>query len=163
VDDQNQNLDAPNQPASKSPWALIIGYGNSLRGDDALGPQVAEKLSARFRNHPGIHVKIIHQLTMDVAESLSNFSLVILIDARRAEPVGEPYIQEIQPSQDIPQPFSHDLKPQELLGICQVLYNSRPKMILAGINASNFDVGDPVSPMIQNRIPELIRLIEGLL
>jgi hydrogenase maturation protease len=157
VDDQNQKL------VSTVPRTLILGYGNPLRGDDALGPQVAEQLSERFSKEPGIQVQIVQQLTLDLAEPLSNFGLVILIDARRAEPVGEPFIQEIQPSQEIPQPFSHYLNPQELLGICQVLYSSQPKMILVGINVANFKFGDPISPVVLNRIPELIEKIEALL
>jgi hydrogenase maturation protease len=163
VDDQDRNRVSPRNAVSSFPRTLIIGYGSPLRGDDALGPQVAEQLSERFSKEPRVQVQIVHQLTFDLAESLSNFGLVVLIDARKAKPVGECYVQEIQPSQEIPQPFSHYLNPQELLSICQILYSTQPEIILIGINAVNFEVGDPISRLVQNRIPELIEKIEALL
>jgi len=142
---------------------LILGYGNPLRGDDALGAQVAEELTARFRDNPRVTVQIVHQLTLDFAETLANFSLIILIDARDTEPVGEIFAQKIQPSKNLPQPFSHYLNPAELLGVCEILYDALPEMILTGINAANFEVGMPISVVVQERIPELVTKIETLI
>ena len=142
---------------------LIIGYGNPLRGDDALGPQVAAVLAERFGDDPCVTVQTVHQLTLDLAETLANFSLIILIDAREAEPVGEIFIQKIQPSQELPQPFSHYLDPAELLGVCQILYDALPEMILTGINATNFEVGAPISAAVQASMPKLVDEIEAIL
>ena len=52
---------------------LILGYGNPLRGDDALGPQVAEELAVRLGDDPRVTVQAVHQLTLDLAETLANF------------------------------------------------------------------------------------------
>ena len=142
---------------------LILGYGNPLRGDDALGSQVATKLAERFDDEPLVEVKIVHQLTLDLAETLANFSLIILIDAREAEPVGEIFTQTIQPSQELPQPFSHYLDPAELLGVCQILYHATPKMVLTGINATNFEVGAPISDEVEKSLPILISEITTIL
>jgi hydrogenase maturation protease len=142
---------------------LILGYGNPLRGDDALGPQVAEELAARFEADDRITVQTIHQLTLDLAETLANFSLILLVDVRNAEPVGEIFTQKIQPSQNLPQPFSHYLDPAELLGVCQILYNALPEMILTGVNATNFEVGTPISTAVRASYPQLIAHIISVL
>jgi hydrogenase maturation protease len=142
---------------------LILGYGNPLRGDDALGPQVAEELAVRLGDDPRVTLQTVHQLTLDLAETLANFSLVLLIDAREAEPVGEIFTQKIQPSQNLPQPFSHYLVPAELLGVCQILYGALPEMILTGVNATNFEVGTPISAAVQASFPQLMAQIASIL
>jgi hydrogenase maturation protease len=150
-------------PRNAVPKILIIGYGNPLRGDDALGPQVADELTERFGDDPQVAVQTVHQLTLDLAETLANFGQVILIDARDADPVGEIYRQKVQPTQRLPQPFSHYLDPAELLGVCQILYGVLPEMILTGINARNFEVGVPISVAVQARIPVLVDQIANLI
>jgi hydrogenase maturation protease len=142
---------------------LILGYGNPLRGDDALGPRIAEEIAERFEGNPRVKVQTVHQLTLDLAETFAKFSLIILIDARNAEPVGEIFHQKIQPSQKLPQPFSHYLNPPELLGVCQLLYGAPPVMILTGINAASFEVGAPISRAVAVSLPELVDHIETIL
>lgn len=144
------------------PRVLIIGYGNPLRGDDALGLAAAQRLAGRFATKPRVTVQTVHQLTLDLAETLVDFRLVILIDAREAEPVGEIFIQEIQPSQRLPQPYTHYLSPDELLGVCQALYGSPPKTILVGINASQFEVGASISSLVFDRLDDLVMQVETI-
>ena len=141
---------------------LVLGYGNPLRGDDALGPAAAERLARRFATEPRVTVQTVHQLTLDLAETLVNFKLVILIDARHAEPEGEIFIQQIQPSQRLPQPFSHYLSPDELLGVCQALYGTPPKTILFGMNASQFEAGASISSVVFDRLDDLEMQVETI-
>jgi hydrogenase maturation protease len=157
VDDKSRNRVSQRNSVSK---ILIIGYGNRLRGDDALGLEMAARLARRFAADPRVTVQSIPQLTLDLAETIANFSGVILIDARHAEPVGEIFIQEIQPTQKLPQPFSHYLSPDELLVVCQNLYGARPTVILIGINASQFEAGESISSAVLNRMDDLVAQVE---
>ena len=43
--------------------ALVVGYGNRLRGDDGAGPSVAEALLETVP--PDVHVLTVHQLTLE--------------------------------------------------------------------------------------------------
>ena len=58
---------------------LVIGYGNELRGDDGIGPRVAEAVAAR--NHPGVRVRIVCQLVPELAAELAEARTVIFVDA----------------------------------------------------------------------------------
>ena len=144
------------------PDILILGYGNRLRGDDALGPEAAAVLTRRLASEPRVMVQSAQQLTLDFAETISHFRQVILIDARQAEPVGEIFIQEIQPAQKLPQPFSHYLHPEELLGVCQNLYGALPSVVLTGINAGQFEIGESISPIVRDRLDHLLAQIEAI-
>ena len=53
---------------------LILGYGNPLRSDDGLGWQVAVQLF-RTNTSPEVLVLPCHQLTPELAEPISRFSL----------------------------------------------------------------------------------------
>jgi Ni,Fe-hydrogenase maturation factor len=89
--------------------------------------------------------------------------LIILIDAREAEPVGEIFTQKFQPSQNLPQPFSHYLDPAELLSVCQILYGALPEMILTGINTNSFEVSAPVSAAVRANLPKLMDQVDAVL
>ena len=63
---------------------LIIGYGNPLRGDDGVGWEVASRLAATIPEEAA-HIMTVHQLTPELAESVSEAELVIFIDASDGE------------------------------------------------------------------------------
>ena len=145
-----------------APSLLILGYGNPLRGDDALGPFAAEELAKKFSNHPHVTVQTAHQLTLDLAETLADYDMVILIDARVAEPAGEVYTQMISSSEQLSQPFSHYFSPAELLTAAEILYQAQLKVVLTGINATSFEVGAALTSQVQQAIPDLVSQIEAL-
>lgn len=57
----------------------VVGYGNTLRGDDAAGVLAAEAIEALDLD--GVEVLTCHQLTPEMAEKLATMQSVIFIDA----------------------------------------------------------------------------------
>jgi hydrogenase maturation protease len=142
---------------------LIIGYGNPLRGDDALGQVAAEHLARRFADDKSIHVQSVHQLTPELSEKLAVYDRVIFIDARHSKPAGELYVEEVQPaSASDTHSFSHYVTPAELLLLANKLYDSAPYMLLTGISGDRFDVGQPLSAPVRQAVPQLCDAIEAL-
>ena len=76
---------------------VIIGYGNTLRGDDGLGWIAAEFLAGVIQPCQA-WVITCHQLTIDLAEALSKSTLAILIDACVGAEPGLITCDEIQPA-----------------------------------------------------------------
>ena len=60
---------------------LVIGYGNTLRSDDGVGPRVA--MAVASREWPGFNAIAVQQLTPELAEPLAAAELAIFVDARR--------------------------------------------------------------------------------
>jgi Ni,Fe-hydrogenase maturation factor len=58
---------------------LIIGYGNTLRGDDGAGQRVAEMVSEWGLDE--VRSLSVHQLTPELAEPISTAKLAIFVDA----------------------------------------------------------------------------------
>ncbi|MEO8391518.1 MAG: hydrogenase maturation protease [Chloroflexota bacterium] len=59
---------------------LIIGYGNPLRSDDAIGQQIAQAMKDRL-NRSDVEVLLTYQLTPELIYSISEAQLVVFIDA----------------------------------------------------------------------------------
>src|ERR1035441_6445297 len=58
---------------------LVIGYGNTLRGDDGVGPRVAEAIEKL--NLPGVRTLVCQQLSPEYADPVSRARTVVFVDA----------------------------------------------------------------------------------
>ena len=68
---------SPN-PDPKTPW-LVIGYGNTLRRDDGLGPRLAEAIDQL--NLPGTQTISRALLTPELAEPIARARRLVFVDA----------------------------------------------------------------------------------
>lgn len=66
-------------------YVLILAYGNPLRRDDGVGWVIGERLAEMLREDVA-DVRVLHQLTPELAEPISRAGAVIFIDA--AEPAA---------------------------------------------------------------------------
>jgi len=57
---------------------IIIGFGNTLRGDDGAGVAAAEMLAGDF---PGANVVAVQELHPELAEQLASCDLAVFLDA----------------------------------------------------------------------------------
>ena len=146
----------------KAAQVLIVGYGNPLRGDDALGRLAASRLAQRFAGLPRVTVMEVHQLTLDLAEAVNGCELLILLDARQASPAGKLFCAPVAPATAAPNPFVHYCTPGELLAATALLYGSAPRAFLAGITATGFNVGAPLSPEVAAALDDLAQLVADL-
>jgi hydrogenase maturation protease len=103
---------------------VVIGYGNTLRGDDGAGWQIAAALQALAL--PQLEVAAVHQLTPELAARLASADQVVFVDARHGMP-GQPLALEPLQAGAPPPPFSHQLSPQALLLLSQELYGRQPQ------------------------------------
>lgn len=163
---------------------LVIGYGNPLRSDDALGWRVADALSLAIDNATAdLEIVTCQQLNPELAEPISRADLAIFVDAavppRQADgPVhypgsrnGEASSQvpgtiierDLEPTCQAPQCFSHDLTPSTLLACAGELFGSCPKGKLFSVVGADFAMGENLSAPVAASVPELVQRIEALL
>jgi hydrogenase maturation protease len=138
--------------------ALIIGYGNPLRGDDGLGWHAAQCLAAVL-NKPEVEIIACHQLTPELAEPISRADLVVFIDAAPQGPAGRLSSQRITLDAVLPGTFSHHLTPRTLLAWAQALYGSYPEAMLFSVSSQCFDCSEALSPPVAAAVPELVQWI----
>lgn len=133
------------------PGALIIGYGNPLRGDDGLGPRAADLLGGM----------VLHQLNPELAEPISRAGLVIFIDAAETGRPGEWTCVEVRPAPSAERLFTHHLDPGALLAAARALYGRAPRALLFTMAGESFDLGEELSPAVAAALPELVKAIKA--
>lgn len=141
---------------------LIIGYGNPLRSDDAVGQHVTWALAERLP--PGrVLVVTAHQLTPELAEGISHADTVIFIDAREGGQPGDIQKEVVVPAHPTAA-FSHHVSPASLLAASQSLYGSVPSGILISIAGESFEFGTELSPTLSAQFDliteQVLRLIQ---
>jgi hydrogenase maturation protease len=142
--------------------ALVIGYGNPLRGDDALGLRVADALAAipEIAIDPFVRIETVHQLTPELAETIADAELVIFIDAAAASADVAPgtlRCEKIDPASQSIETLGHQLTPSQALAYASVLFGAKPKAFVASVTAASFNYGATLSPAVKEAIPSLLQ------
>ena len=121
---------------------VVIGYGNTLRGDDGVGQHVAFAVSSW--KVPGLTVEAVHQLTSDLAEPLSRADLAIFVDAKLA---GEPDCVEVRSleASSTRGTFGHTSDPQSLLALASAVFGRHPRAWLVSVPAVDFTLREGFS------------------
>jgi hydrogenase maturation protease len=123
---------------------LVIGYGNTLRGDDGVGYQVAEILAEWQLSQ--VRSIAVHQLLPELAADIADVKIVVFIDAVVAidSPASKIAIIPLIAGENAT--FStHIITPHLLLGITQKLYGATPVAYLLTIPAIDFTLGANLS------------------
>lgn len=135
---------------------LLIAYGNPGRGDDGLGPALADRI--RRRGLPDVVVKIDYQLKVEHALDVSRSKTAIFVDAQigahapyRFSPV------EADISADI---SSHALSPGAVLTLSNLLFGAAPNAFTLGISGFEFD---RIKEELCDQARENLRLAEAFL
>lgn len=122
---------------------LVLAWGNRARGDDALGPLLADRL--RELELPGVEVLEEHQLAPEHALDLVGRERVLFVDA--AAGMAEPFtVTLLEPAADRSL-ASHALSPAALLQVhAQVQGTAPPPAWLLALRADSFELGAPPRP-----------------
>ncbi len=137
------------------PDVLILGYGNTLRSDDALGVHAAHALQDFYRDDAWVRVLATSQLSLDIAEDLSQAQFVLFIDATEGGPPGEILSEPLAPADDNPR-FTHHCTPRSLLMAAKRLYGNAPAAVSLTMAGASSEVGMGLSREIQSRLPYLL-------
>jgi hydrogenase maturation protease len=147
--------------------ALIIGYGNPLRGNDAVGWRATELLAAYpgIAADAGVRIETVHQLTPEIAESIASADTVIFIDAAASECDAPGCLRcvEVRAEEPTPQALGHHLTPGLALAYARAVYAASPTAYLASVTAASFDFGAPLSPAVEAAMPALLQWAQAQL
>jgi hydrogenase maturation protease len=121
---------------------LVIGYGNTLRRDDGVGPRVAQAVEAL--QLPGLRAIARHQLAPELAEPISQASGVIFVDADVSGGTAVS-LSELEPG-DNGQILAHAANPRSLLALARELFGRSPRAWSLAIPVEDLGFGESLSP-----------------
>ena len=160
-----RTANAAADPMHGTACALVFGYGNPGRGDDALGPMLIERLRGSeelCRADEDIELLIDFQLQPEHALDLRARRRVLFVDAssRCAEPFE---LLRIAPAHDAPV-FTHALDPRALLAVFERIERAPapPSWVLA-VRAYAFELGEPLTARARENLEAAFRCSRGWL
>ena len=109
---------------------LVIGIGNSGRGDDGLGWKFAERAEEMF--HESCDVEYRYQLQVEDAQLIEPYEAIIFVDATQKAVEGGFSLKPCEPSHDYF--FStHIQSPGAILSLANFLYGKTADAFLLSI------------------------------
>ena len=143
------------------PRCLILACGNTLRGDDGVGPWLAEWAEKRFREESRVRVITRQQWTPELAEEIARTQSVLFIDCSVDSASGSIILAPVEPTVALQRIATHHQGAAELLALTRDLYSSLPTTAkLLTIGAGSTELGELFSESVTAALPEACRLIE---
>jgi len=135
----------------------VLGLGNVLQGDDALGPYVAELLSATHDFPPGVTVLDVGTPGLDLTPHIAGLDALIVVDAvrasgapgelrayRRGELLEKPPPQRLSP---------HDPGLKECLLALDLIGRSPAEVLLVGAIPETVATGVGLTTAVREAVP----------
>lgn len=142
----------------EAPPLLVIGYGNTLRGDDGVGPRVAEAVGAL--RLPGVRTLICQQLSPEHAAPISLAETVIFVDAA-VDATQEVQLRRLEPN-DTTQLMAHAADPRTMLALSRDVFGHVPRAWWLTIPAVKMEFSESLTPEAQRGCAEAINKIQAL-
>jgi len=145
------------RPDSKIPL-LVIGYGNTLRSDDGVGPRVVEAVEGL--SLPGVQTVIRGLLTPELAEPISQARCVVFVDAAVDAPT-QVQLRSLSPGASS-QIMAHAADPRTLLALARDVFAHAPTAWWLTIPAENLEIGEELSLKAQHGFAQAVAEIRTL-
>jgi hydrogenase maturation protease len=137
---------------------LVIGYGNTLRSDDGVGPRVAAEVE-KLRL-PGVLTLSCPQLTPELADPLSQAAAAVFVDAS-VDQRGPVRMSRLDPSESS-QILAHAADPRVLLALARDAFGRAPEAWMVTIPARELGFGERLSRTARLGLTGGVRAVRAL-
>ena len=146
-----------NESSAAETKLLVIGYGNTLRGDDGVGPRVAEAVEAL--KLPGVRTFTCQQLSPEHAEMISQAERVVFVDAAVDAP-KEVQLLELVPG-GATQLMAHAADPRTMLALARDVFGRAPKAWWLTIPAVSLEFSETLTVEAQAGLAEALLRVKA--
>jgi hydrogenase maturation protease len=130
---------------------LVIGYGNTIRGDDGAGPAAAKALRDLY---PEMDCIAVHGLEPVLAETIGHYDIVVFIDA--AVGIDRMSFSALTINGGQGAAGTHTQSPESLLRLSRDLYNKTPQAVIVRIPAFQTGFGETLSAGTESAVAQCI-------
>jgi hydrogenase maturation protease len=153
-----------------SPLIVVAGLGNSYRGDDAVGPLVAELFAAVNRDVRDVGPM---EEPLDLLGRFDGTDLAIVIDAvRSGAPIGTVRVLDVDVAHsdddDRAEPAvtsTHGIGLVGVLCLARAVGRAPRRLVVVTVEGEAFELGSAMSAAVRAAVPEALlavtTLIEG--
>jgi len=141
----------------------IIGYGNTRRGDDGIGPYIVKTLKKMILSRKRIYFREMPQLTPDLIDDLQNADFILFIDATVKKLKKGWQLLKIQPDFSYMPFLTHHVTPAFLLGLIQSVYMRCPSAWQVSVQGYDFGMEEEFYPETIKNIESAVSFIYGFI
>ncbi len=146
---------------AKGDRVLVFGIGNDGRQDDGIGIHLFTALEQR-KWPSGWGLDADYQLNAEVALQISEYQVVLFLDASRKQIDSPFYLEEIVPDERVS--FStHAMSAASVLGLCVRLYAVQPRCYWIGVPGESWGYGVGLSDRAEYNVRQLLMEFDSLL
>lgn len=134
---------------------LIVGIGNTIRGDDGIGAFVCgaiEKLSL-----DGVTTMITQQLQTELVNDFLKYNYIVLVDA--AVTSDTVLFHPLKKKTAAPVSTSHAADANLLASLAQQLYQKELFIMICAVKGYNFEIGEQLSAAAKKNADAAISII----
>jgi hydrogenase maturation protease len=151
----------PDQAIHLNAKTLLIGYGNTLRGDDGAGQRVATTIADW--NLPNLQAIAVHQLLPELAEPLAAVQRAFFVDVYPADTDQGLQIHRLEMNFHGKLLSGHTADPRSLLALTEQIYGTVPVSWWILIPAIQFEFGEQISGVTEQGINDALQQIRQLI
>lgn len=130
-------------------YNVVVGVGNPILGDDAVGLEVARKLEGKVN----ADVKTAIAGGLELAEMIAGYNFALIVDAFYGEGVKEIEVDEYKETV-----ANHDISFPSAYRILS-RYIKMPKVRVVGIGIERTEIKEELSEKVKRQIPLAIEKI----
>ena len=139
----------------------IIGIGNEFRGDDAAGLLVARRLNKNPRD--GVNCLEQSGEATSLMDAMNRSGTVIIVDAVKSGAEAGTLFRYDATKQSMPADFlrcsTHNFSVHDAVEMARALDRLPSRLVVYGIEGSQFEPGAKLSPEVQSAIEKITRQI----
>ncbi len=136
----------------------MIGYGNTLRSDDGVGPKAVEAIE--HLRLEGVRTLCCDLLTPELADPISRAERVIFVDAAVDAP-REVQLRPLSPAESS-QIMAHAADPRTMLALARDVFGHTPRAWWLTIPVENIGIGEQLSSFARKGLEKAVEQIRRL-
>lgn len=145
-------------PPEQKPRPLVLGVGNALRGDDAIGAEAIARLRAKAPED--LDLLALPGEAAALMEAWSGRERVYLIDASLSEAESGTVRRLDASAEDLPSDFlhcsTHSFGLAEAIALSRAMGELPPTVIVFAVEGASFEAGDALTPEASDGVDRVV-------
>ena len=158
---------APHVPPSPLPRILLLGLGNDILTDDAVGLHVVQALRRELANRPTLDIRETTEMGLALLDFISGYHAVVIVDSIQTGRAAPGFLHELDAAalNQLTGRTPHFLGVGETLALGRQLGLPMPeRVIIFAIEVGDpFTLGTSLTPALQTALPGIVARIGDFL
>jgi hydrogenase maturation protease len=148
---------------SAPPKVLVLGLGNDVLTDDAIGLHIVRELQRQFAGHSSVHVRETTEMGLALLDFLTGYDAAILVDSIQTGRAAPGCIHELDAAslKQLTGRTPHFVGVGETLALGRQLSMPMPKEVrIFAIEVEDaFTLGTELTPALQRALPGIVQRV----